>query len=180
MITVLQIHIGDTSEREQYMKTVRDFAERNGHDYKLIDTIPADLKHLHVRNASDHLRMRVLSTEPYHFYLDSDVEIIAEKIAFTKLPQFYHHIDNAMYNGANLDLFARIHKKMIDKKGVPIAEDGIIYSAFAACVQEDYTEYLRNGGAAEFTYWKNEISEYRKWVQPRAALIHHGLTMNRR
>lgn len=133
--TVFQICITDNipAERKSDMASVEAYAGINGYDYLLISELPDDLKGIDPRIASDYLRIKVLSENPYHLYVDWDVEITGE-IQLGETPILVPFFDHFIYNGVNTDLFKQVLANMEERKRVSgngwKQEEGTIYKAF--------------------------------------------------
>jgi len=132
--TVFQIAIGTIPEEIRgYMSTVQQWAENNGYDYKVITEQPKELKDLSLRIASDWMRIKILLENPYHLYIDWDVELIGD-VKLGETPILTPYFEHFIYNGSNTNLFKEVYKNMVDRKIKSgngwKDEEGIIFKSF--------------------------------------------------
>lgn len=133
--TIFQIAICDSIPEEirGYMATVQQWTEKNGYQYKVITKQPTEFKGLSPRIASDWTRIKILLENPYHLYIDWDVEITGS-VDLDEKPILTPYFEHFIYNGSNTDLFKEVYRNMINRKVKSgdgwRDEEGIIFKAF--------------------------------------------------
>ncbi len=172
---ILQIAIGPIPEQIQvYLDHNRQYAKDHDIDYKLIAEFPPEYSELNCDNRckSNWLRVDMLLTEPYTWYLDWDAKIIGE-LSFPDHPVFVPYMDNCLYFGNDLEFAKRLRSKMGDMQNrcrlVPV-----IFEAFRKLFMEDF----KLSGETNYKVWLLEKSKYKDWFLP-AGIIEH-LNFSRR
>lgn len=135
--TVFQIAIGDIPEdRVRDMQSVREWCTYQGYEYQLITELPEEylIDSLSARIASDYMRAKILSENPYHMWMDFDVEILDKEFTIGDSPLLVPYFDWCIYNADRTDVFEHVLETMLERKEISgegwKVEEGTIYKAF--------------------------------------------------